>query len=178
MTPRSLAQVLEASARLWPERPAIVDPAGWSLTYAELDRYANAVARCLAAKGVKRGDRVGVGSSPRAGTAERDRVFTARSVPSLLPASPLLLSSSCGSSALRLALCSVSAHGDAQGPQGWYSNAPASARVPGLPTSSMSTRSSPSKSVIGARVSSATSMQGELLVIRKLREAASTNTGV
>jgi amino acid adenylation domain-containing protein len=55
-----LAEYLEASAAEWPNRTAVVDPAGSSLTYAELDRQANAVAAYLAAKGIRAGDRVGV----------------------------------------------------------------------------------------------------------------------
>lgn len=55
-----LTAYLEASARTWPDRPAVVDPAGWSITYAELDRRADALAAHLASSGVRRGDCVGV----------------------------------------------------------------------------------------------------------------------
>lgn len=60
MTVVHLAAYLEASAATWPDRPAVVDPAGWSLTYAELNRQADALAGFLVARGVQHGDRVGV----------------------------------------------------------------------------------------------------------------------
>lgn len=56
----SLADYVEASARRWPDRTAIVDPAGWGVTYAELDDRANRLAGFLIAVGVQPGDRVGV----------------------------------------------------------------------------------------------------------------------
>jgi amino acid adenylation domain-containing protein len=56
----SLVDYLEASAARFAERPAIVDPAGWSLTYRELDERADRIAGFLVARGVKPGDRVGV----------------------------------------------------------------------------------------------------------------------
>jgi amino acid adenylation domain-containing protein len=55
-----LAAYLEASAAAWPDRPAVVDPAGWSLSYADLNRQADALAVYLANSGVHHGDRVGV----------------------------------------------------------------------------------------------------------------------
>ena len=55
-----LADYLERSAARWPGRVAVVDPAGWSLTYAQLERQAVALAAHLAAHGVQHGDRVGV----------------------------------------------------------------------------------------------------------------------
>jgi amino acid adenylation domain-containing protein len=56
----SLADYLEASAHRFADRPAIVDPAGWSITYRELDDRANRIAGFLVAAGVAPGDRVGV----------------------------------------------------------------------------------------------------------------------
>src|SRR4029453_3704600 len=56
----SLTDYLDASATRWPNRPAVVDPAGYATTYAELNRRADRLAAFLAAKGVRRGDRVGV----------------------------------------------------------------------------------------------------------------------
>src|SRR5690349_9137180 len=55
---RSLATLLEASARRWPHRIAVVSPEGKAFTYAELNRSADALARHLRAGGVERGDRV------------------------------------------------------------------------------------------------------------------------
>ena len=56
----SLVDYLEASASRCPERVAIVDPAGWSLTYRELNERADRIAGFLVARGVSPGDRVGV----------------------------------------------------------------------------------------------------------------------
>jgi amino acid adenylation domain-containing protein len=56
----SLVAYLDASAVRFPERIAVVDPFGHSLTYAELDARASRVAGWLHARGVRRGDRVGV----------------------------------------------------------------------------------------------------------------------
>ena len=56
----SLVDYLETSAVRFAERPAIVDPIGWSLTYRELDARADRIAGFLVARGVKPGDRVGV----------------------------------------------------------------------------------------------------------------------
>ena len=56
----SLVDYLEESAARFPERSAIVDPAGWSLTYRELNERADRIAGFLIAKGVRSGDRVGV----------------------------------------------------------------------------------------------------------------------
>ena len=63
-----LADYLEESAARWPDRAAVVDPAGWSVTYGELDREAAALATHLAAHGVTHGDRVGV-VLPKSATA-------------------------------------------------------------------------------------------------------------
>jgi amino acid adenylation domain-containing protein len=60
MTVTHLAEYLETSASRWPDRTAVVDPAGWSLTYAELNRQAVALAGYLAGRGVQHGDRVGL----------------------------------------------------------------------------------------------------------------------
>jgi amino acid adenylation domain-containing protein len=56
----SLVDLVEASARRVSQRTALVDPAGWSLTYAELEEQSNRVCGFLVAAGVKPGDRVGV----------------------------------------------------------------------------------------------------------------------
>lgn len=56
----SLVDYLEASAALFPDRPAVFDPAGWSLTYRELNEHADAIAGFLVTSGVKPGERVGV----------------------------------------------------------------------------------------------------------------------
>jgi amino acid adenylation domain-containing protein len=59
MIARHLADYLEASAARCPDRIAVVDSQG-SITYSELNRQADALAAFLAARGVTRGDRVGV----------------------------------------------------------------------------------------------------------------------
>ncbi|OXM68558.1 D-alanine--poly(phosphoribitol) ligase [Amycolatopsis vastitatis] len=50
-------EAVRAAARRYPDRPAVTGPDG-SLTYAELDRRADAMAAHLAAAGVRPGDRV------------------------------------------------------------------------------------------------------------------------
>jgi len=55
-----LTDYLESSAARFPDRLAIVDPDGSSLTYRELDEAANRVAGFLVARGVEPGDRVGL----------------------------------------------------------------------------------------------------------------------
>ena len=55
-----LADYLAQSAARWPDCVALVDPAGWSVMYRELDRESSALATHLAAHGVIHGDRVGV----------------------------------------------------------------------------------------------------------------------
>jgi amino acid adenylation domain-containing protein len=60
ITARHLADYLEASAARCPDRHAIVDSKGSHVTYAELNHQADALAAFLTARGVKRGDRVGV----------------------------------------------------------------------------------------------------------------------
>ncbi len=57
---RHLADYLEASAARYPLRTAVVDPHGQPLTYADLNRQADALASFLASRGVSRGDRVGI----------------------------------------------------------------------------------------------------------------------
>ena len=54
-----LHHLLKDSAARSPERPAVAD-GGHILTYAELDRLSNQVARALLAQGVAPGDRVGI----------------------------------------------------------------------------------------------------------------------
>jgi amino acid adenylation domain-containing protein len=60
MTVTHLTDYLETSAARWADRVAVVDPAGWTITYAELNRQADALAASLVALGVRHGDRVGV----------------------------------------------------------------------------------------------------------------------
>lgn len=60
MTVTHLADYLEASAARWPDRTAVVDPAGWGITYAELNGQADALAEYLVARNVQHGDRVGL----------------------------------------------------------------------------------------------------------------------
>lgn len=55
-----LPDYLEASARRFPDRVAVVDPDDTCLTYGELDDRANRVAAFLVSKGVRPGDRVGI----------------------------------------------------------------------------------------------------------------------
>ncbi len=56
----TLVEYLEAAAARSPERTALVDPFGRSLTFAELEEGARRVAGYLRAAGVRPGDRVGV----------------------------------------------------------------------------------------------------------------------
>ncbi len=60
MSVRNLTEYLEASARSWPDRPAVVDPDGSSLSYRALHEQSDALAAFLASRGVIPGDRVGV----------------------------------------------------------------------------------------------------------------------
>jgi amino acid adenylation domain-containing protein len=60
MAIKSLVDYVEQSARRHPDRVAIVDPQGWSLTYRELSDTSSHVAGFLVAAGVAPGDRVGV----------------------------------------------------------------------------------------------------------------------
>jgi amino acid adenylation domain-containing protein len=65
---RHLASDLEASARRYPDRVAVVDPDGRELTYRELDDRASRIAGFLQAAGVAPGDRVAL-AMPKGGTA-------------------------------------------------------------------------------------------------------------
>ncbi len=56
----NLAGYLEASAKRFPHRVAVVAPDGTSLTYGELNDRANRIAGFLASRGVAPGDRVGL----------------------------------------------------------------------------------------------------------------------
>ena len=55
-----LASYIEKSAQLFPQRPAVVNPDGETLTYGELNEKADRVAAFLFAHGVLPGDRVGL----------------------------------------------------------------------------------------------------------------------
>ncbi len=61
--PALITDLLDRSARLYPERPAVRMVGGPSLTYAELSERVGRVAAVLAGMGVKRGDRVAVMAS-------------------------------------------------------------------------------------------------------------------
>ncbi len=56
----NLCDYLADSRQRFPDRVAVVDPSGWSLTYAELDDRSSRIAAYLRASGVVTGDRVGV----------------------------------------------------------------------------------------------------------------------
>ncbi len=60
MTATHLTDYLAHGARRFPQRAVAVGTRGDTLTYAELDRQSDALARWLASRGVGRGDRVGV----------------------------------------------------------------------------------------------------------------------
>jgi amino acid adenylation domain-containing protein len=55
-----LSEYLEASTARHSDRPAVVDPAGWSLSYRQLNERADRIAGYLVSRGVRRGDRVGL----------------------------------------------------------------------------------------------------------------------
>lgn len=57
---RHLTDYLEASAARYPDRVAVVDPTGGSVTFSELNRDADGLAGFFRSRGVTRGDRVGV----------------------------------------------------------------------------------------------------------------------
>ena len=60
MTVRHLAHYLQESARRDPKAVAVVDAGGAQLTYGELEARSGALAAFLGARGVGRGDRVGI----------------------------------------------------------------------------------------------------------------------
>jgi amino acid adenylation domain-containing protein len=60
MIAKMLLDCLESPSIHFPESTAIIKPDGSSLTYAEMNRRANALATCLYRSGVGRGHRVGV----------------------------------------------------------------------------------------------------------------------
>ncbi len=60
MTARNLADYLEASAALYADHLAIVEPGGTSITYSELNRQVDALAGFLSTSGIGPGDRVGM----------------------------------------------------------------------------------------------------------------------
>ena len=60
MTPQYLPEYLEWSAARTPDALAVIEPSGRTITYAELNRQADALAGFLFARGIKRGDRVGL----------------------------------------------------------------------------------------------------------------------
>jgi len=57
---RYLPDYLESSAAEYPDKVAVFDPSGRTITYGLLNQQADALAGFLCARGVKRGDRVGV----------------------------------------------------------------------------------------------------------------------
>lgn len=59
-TARNLADYLEISAQRYAERPAVVEDDGTSISYAELNRQADALAGFLSKSGIGPGDRVGI----------------------------------------------------------------------------------------------------------------------
>ena len=58
-SPRKRAVALASAPMSHPDRPAVIDELG-TLTYAELDARANALARSVSAAGVKEGDRIAI----------------------------------------------------------------------------------------------------------------------
>ncbi len=60
ITPRVVPDLLRRSARLVPDRAAIVCDGSPALTFAELEGRSNAFARGLRARGVGRGDHLGL----------------------------------------------------------------------------------------------------------------------
>ena len=51
-----LGEIVTQAARRFGERPALTAPQGWSLTYTQLDRFADEAATGLARRGVGAGD--------------------------------------------------------------------------------------------------------------------------
>lgn len=70
MRVRTLAAVLDKGRALWPDAPALIDDGGATLDYAALAGQVEDIAGRLAARGVRRGDRVALlaGNSPLAVT--------------------------------------------------------------------------------------------------------------
>ena len=60
MASETLPDLLDASSRRFPDRPAVVDAAGNSLTYSQLKTQSDALSCFLAGRGVRAGDRVAV----------------------------------------------------------------------------------------------------------------------
>ena len=60
MASRTLPDLLDVSSRRFPDRPAVVDALGASLTYSELNDQSDAFAVFLVDRGVRPGDRVAV----------------------------------------------------------------------------------------------------------------------
>ncbi len=60
MMPQALHQYLQSSVRLFPDHPAIEEPAKGVVTYRELDVLSNRLRDRLRSMGVGRGDRVGI----------------------------------------------------------------------------------------------------------------------
>src|SRR5918992_584861 len=60
MARRNLADLLEASAARYPNRLAVFESDGRTLTYAQLDKQSDALAGFLSQCSVRRGDRVGL----------------------------------------------------------------------------------------------------------------------
>lgn len=60
MSTQSLHQLLEVSARDYPDRIAVVAPDSKQLTYRELNDLADAMCATLRANGVQKGDRIGI----------------------------------------------------------------------------------------------------------------------
>jgi len=56
----TICELVDASIRAHPDRPAVIGPDGEVANYAELDARADRLAAALQAAGVRRGDRVGV----------------------------------------------------------------------------------------------------------------------
>src|SRR5258706_14721855 len=60
MSPPGLPWTIAEAARRFADRTAYVTPAGWSMSYTDVDRLSDEVAVGLAARGVREGDVVGL----------------------------------------------------------------------------------------------------------------------